>query len=342
MHIKFKILPFLLGLGGCFNTIHNDIPSKQIAMKSEKREQIASQLLKEGRAFIRNNNVLAGLNKYKEICKHYLETEAAPMAFHAWGTLLRDKGNFSGAFEKLRFITKNYTSYEQYNQVVVEEFHIACKLMKDYETSARKKLGLWFKDATPGIECFQHIVTMAPRSAYAPKALLHMAQLEYLSGEKAKAIEALDRLISDYPDSDLVPQAYLLEGEIYLSFVNGPQYDQGMTKKAINCYEDYLRLFGSRSDLLAETGKAKKGLHQAMELYAGSRLVLGDFFLNRRSYPQGAIVFYNEARLLAPNSDKAREANARIDFANTNELPPMTWADRILGRIIYKPTNPNP
>ena len=194
----------------------------------------------------------------------------------------------------------------------------------------------WFKDAKPAIDCFNHIVMMAPRSENAPKTLLLMSKLEYASGNKQKAIEALDRLIENYSNSGLVPEAYLLQAEIYLSFVQGPQNDQGMTQRAILCYEDYLQIFGQDPEFQDKTKIAREGLQRALMLYAESRLVLGDFFLFRRSYPQGAVVFYNEARLIAPVSSVAEMADHRIDIANNGGVTPMSWADHCFGRVIYK------
>ena len=334
----FLILGCVL-LSGCFRTVHNDIPPSQISMKSVARERIAVERFQKGRRLENLGKFEGAFKQYSYVGKHYLETDIAPSVFHAWGHALKALGRYEQAFEKLKFVTKNYIAYDRYNEVIIEEFEVACKLMQYYEQVKSKKWLSWFKDAQPAIDCFNHIITMAPRSENAPKALFFMAKLEYISGSKQKAVEALDRLIENYPGSEWVPQAYLLQAEIYLSFVNGPQNDQGMTRKAILCYEDYLQFFEQDEHLKIETEQAKQGLQKALELYAESRLVLGDFFLQRRSYPQGAVIFYNEVRLIAPISKVADVAEERMDSANSENVMPMTWADRCFGRVIYKPTS---
>ena len=48
------------------------------------------------------------------------------------------------------------------------------------------------------------------------------------------------------------------------------------------------------------------------DLLARSRLNLGDFFYNYRSNNTAALVFYNETITIAPESEAAKEASARI------------------------------
>lgn len=338
MRINLFLLSFCFLLTGCFKTVHDDIPSNQIAMKSSAREKIALEKFHKGLQAASEGNFDEAFKVYAWIGRYYLETDIAPKVFHTWGSSLKQLGRYEQAFEKLKFVTKNYISYNQYNEVLLEEFDVACKLMQRYEKPQALKWLSWFKDAKPAIDCFNHVVMMAPRSESAPKALLLMSKLEYASGNKQKAIEALDRLIENYPNSESVPEAYLLQAEIYLSFVQGPQNDQGMTQKAILCYEDYLQVFGQDPTLQDKTKIAKDKLQKALMLYAESRLVLGDFFLYRRSYPQGAVIFYNEARLIAPISSVAEAADHRIDVTNKGAVAPMTWADRCFGRVIYKPS----
>ena len=48
------------------------------------------------------------------------------------------------------------------------------------------------------------------------------------------------------------------------------------------------------------------------DLLARSRLNLGDFFYDYRSNNTAALVFYNETITIAPESEAAQEARARI------------------------------
>ena len=56
-------------------------------------------------------------------------------------------------------------------------------------------------------------------------------------------------------------------------------------------------------------------------LLAKSRLDLGDFYYYQRSNTTAALIFYNEAITIEPNSDSAAEAQLRIDDINAGVRP---------------------
>ena len=86
------------------------------------------------------------------------------------------------------------------------------------------------------------------------------------------------------------------------------EYDQGSTRQAISYYEDFLILFPQSSYL----GEVESNLATMQDLLARSRLNLGDFFYDYRSNNTAALVFYNETITIAPESEAAEEARARI------------------------------
>ncbi len=332
---KNIIYVLLLSLGGCFHTIHNDIPTSQIIQKSPQREAQAQAYFQEANAYLNQGKTEKALKQFNIICSQYLETAIAPEAFFICGEELYKQGKINQAFEKFKFITKNYVNYHHYGQVVEKEFDLACEIMKRYNRRSRLHFLSFFKNENEAIDCFRHIVTMAPQSSKAAIALFHIAQLERDNGNKVKAIEALTQLIENYPTHPYAADAYLLQGEIYLSLVNSPQNDQGMTRNSIHCYEDFLQIYSQDESLKAKIALAHKKLQEIRAFYGKSRLVLGDFFLFRRHYPQGAVIFYNEAQLLAPFTDIAEKAQQRIDFIQTGKETPSNWADFCFGKVIH-------
>ena len=122
------------------------------------------------------------------------------------------------------------------------------------------------------------------------------------------AIDALDRLINYYPQSMLASDAYYRTAQTYSNLINGVEYDQGSTRQAISYYEDFLILFPQSSFI----GEVESNLAKMQDLLARSRLNLGDFFYDYRSNNTAALVFYNETITIAPESEAAEEARARI------------------------------
>jgi outer membrane protein assembly factor BamD len=115
----------------------------------------------------------------------------------------------------------------------------------------------------------------------------------------------------------LAPDAYFSMAETYSSLVKGPEYDQGSTRQAISYYEDFLILF-SKSNYI---GDVEANLSAMQNLLAESRLKLGDFYYYYRSNNTAALVFYNEAITIAPDSESADEARARIKDVEAGVRP---------------------
>ena len=68
---------------------------------------------------------------------------------------------------------------------------------------------------------------------------------------------------------------------------------------------------------------------------AESRLVLGKFYQNKWHYGKGALVFYNEAQDLAPQTEIAEKAQKSIKSVEDGESVPQTWADKVFGLYQY-------
>lgn len=329
----------LLVLGGC-KTVKNDIPPQQIVAYNDQQEAEAQDLLEQALQLEKAGNDKGAEKIYKTIAKSYLGTEAAAEAHYSWGKLLLRMDRKQEAFNKFKFVTKNFPAYDRYGEVMDDEFEVACQLCDEYKTKKRtsSRFTAFFQDPKKVIESFNHIIERAPRTEKAPKALYYIAEMHQIDNEKAKAIQALDQLIDRYPESPWAPKAYVFQGDLYLAFVNGPAQDQGMTRKAINAYKDFLVLFGNRSDLADLTERAKSGLKTAYNYHTGSRVVMGDFFLFRRHYPDGAMIFYEEARRFTPASDSTELAQERIQFIRDGKPIPTNWADKLFGKAQYIPS----
>jgi outer membrane assembly lipoprotein YfiO len=341
MNKSIGLLSLLMLISGCMNRVHDPISPQQLALKSPQREQIAEEIFRQAEQAQTQGYIAEAVKEYQIICKKYAETDIAPQAHHIMGRLYIQAGQYAKGIEHFQFIAHNYTQYERYDDVVKEQFEVAEMFMQGREKHRFKFLP-WGKDISTAIAFFQGVTSMAPSTDYAPRALFCTAQLEFEDNHKVKAIEALDRLIEDYPGHRLIPEAYLLKGDIYLSLVYSPQNDQGATQKAIQCYENFLILF-EKSHLLPKLiQRARDSLRHAQELFAQSRLVLGDFFLYKRHYGAGAIQFYNEAQLIAPSTDIAMQANGRIESIYTHAPIPTTWADKIFGIFQHVPPTPAP
>lgn len=287
-----------------------------IDIASSADKAAAAALVERGKAELENGNTGRANSRFKKVIKRYSSTPAAGEARYLQARILMTKGKWKKAFETLQEIVTENPDFEQFNKVLGAQFECATALME----GARGRI-LWiipgFRQYDEAIREFEAIVQNGPYSDYAPLALMNIALVAEKKDEPDVAIDALDRLINYYPQSMLAPDAYFSMAETYSSLVKGPEYDQGATRQAITYYEDFLILF-SESNYV---GDVEANLAAMQNLLAESRLKLGDFFYYYRNNNTAALTFYNETVTIAPESEAADEARARIEDVEAGVRP---------------------
>ena len=301
-----------------FDSEDEDLIALNVASATQESEAVA--LLVTAKAKLAAGRTGAANRIFKKIIKKYPKTVACGDALLLHAQTLMGKGQWVKAFGNLQAIILNHPNYENFNQVLAAQFDCATALME----GARSRI-LWiipgFKQYNMAARQFEQIVRNAPYSDFAPLSLMNIAIVYEQEQRPEDAIDALDRLINYYPQSMLAPDAYYNMAQTYSNLVNGAEYDQGSTRQAISYYEDFLILFPQSSTL----GNVESNLVAMEDLLARSRLNLGDFFYNYRSNNTAALVFYNETITIAPDSEAAEEARARI--ADIEEgIQPITGA----------------
>jgi len=130
---------------------------------------------------------------------------------------------------------------------------------------------------------------------------------QYL-GSVPEAVDTLDRLISNYPQNVLAPDAYLRLSELHASLVQGPYYDQAETKQAITYDEDFMILFPNDPKIAS----AAENLDNMKKMLAESKMKIADYYFFKQNNYTAARVFYNEAITSYPDSDVAKRARDRL------------------------------
>ena len=288
--------------------------SLRVATASD--ESRASERLEVGREKMTAGNFWTASRIFKKIIKQYPLAKATAEARFLQANILMTHGRWEQAFDTLQLLVVKHPNYENFNLVIGAQFDCATAHME----GARSKL-FWvfpgFHQYAQAIREFSAIVGNAPYSDYAPLALMNIALIAQQEEMAAEAIDALDRLINYYPQSMLAPDAYYNLATTYSDLVAGGEYDQGSTRQAISYYEDFLVLFPQSS----YTGEVESNLQSMENLLASSRVNIGDFYYFYRSNNTAALIFYNEAITIAPDSEAAQEAVQRIDDIEAGVRP---------------------
>ena len=277
------------------------------ALASSTQADTAAIQLQIAREKYQAGHLSAANRTLKKVIKDSPTSVAAAEALHLQGLVYMAKERWKKGFESLQRVIEEHPSYEHFDQIISSQFDCATALME----GARGRI-LWvfpgFKQYQTSAKQFEQIVSNAPYSDYAPLSLMNIALVSETREEPEEAIDALDRLINYYPQSMLAPDAYYNLAQTYSNLVQSEEYDQGSTRQAISYYEDFLILFPTSN----YTGEVEAHLKQMENLLASSRLNLGNFYYYFRSNNTAALVFYNEAITIAPDSDAAAEARNRI------------------------------
>lgn len=274
----------------------------------------ALELMNKARAAEERGSKRSALRAYKKVTNAYPNSIYAPEASFCIGHLRLANRQYYKAFEAFQKIMTRYPNSDRFNEVLGQQFEIATSLMN----GARNYLWGWlpsFKNRERAITYFEWVIASAPYSDYAPLALMNVARTHQRLKNTPYAIDALDRLINNYYQSLLAPDAYLQLAQSHASLVDGPNYDQESTREAITYFQDFMILFSEDSGL----SDAQEGLNDMKTVFAESKMVLGDYYLKYRKNYQGARVFYNEAITDFPNSAVADRARSQLEIVDARE-----------------------
>jgi outer membrane protein assembly factor BamD len=268
----------------------------------------ALDLMNDARRSEENGSKRSAVRAYQSVAKKYPNSIYAPEALSRSAHLQLTRKEYTKAFEDFQGVVGRYPNTKRFNEIIGEQYRIASALLD----GARPRM-LWgllpgFTARDKALEYFETILANAPYSDYAPLSLMNIARGHQKLKQTEDAIDALDRMINNYPQSLLAPDAYLKLGQTHATLVDGPYYDQASTKEAMTYFTDFMLLFPSDTGVAA----AEKGLDGMKTMLAESKMKIGDFYFYRRDNYTAAKVFYNEAITAYPESPIAGRAKARL------------------------------
>ncbi len=268
----------------------------------------ALDVMNKARAAEEAGSHRSAISSYQSVAKKYPNAIYAPEALYRSARLRIAGKNFTKAFEDFQQVLSRYPNTRRFNEIIGEQYRIASALLDG--ARGRMVWGLLpgFKQRDKALEFFETILANAPYSDYAPLSLMNIARGHQKLGNVENAVDALDRMINNYGQSLLAPDAYLKLAQTHASLVDGPYYDQGATKESITYFTDFMLLFPSDSNVAA----AEKGLDGMKTMLAESKVRMADFYFYKRSNFKAARVFYNEAITAYPESTIANRAKARL------------------------------
>jgi outer membrane protein assembly factor BamD len=275
--------------------------------------------MNKARALEEKGNLSSAMSLYEKVAKKYPNSVYAPEALFRAAGIRHERRQYNKAYKSYQDIITRYPNSPHFTEIIGDQYRIANSLV---EGKRPYYFGIipGFKSRAKGITYFEGIVQAAPYSDYAPLALMNIARGHQKLDDPDSAIDALDRMINNYQQSLLAPDAYYKLAETHASLVKGPYYDQASTRQAITYFEDFQILFPTDANMPA----VEKGLADARTTFAESKIKIGDFYFYKRDNYKAARVFYNEAITSFPESKAAEDARKRLVAVDTAESKAAT------------------
>ena len=273
----------------------------------EETQQIV-RWMNEGRAAEEKGHYRSAIHKYKKVSKKYPKNQYSPEAYYRRALINLKRNKIDKAFANFNTIAWAYPNYGSFNEILGEMYKIAVARLETYRD---RILFVFpgFRNTDRAIGYFEKIVAIAPYSDYAPLSLMNIAKAWSDKNSDAMTIYALDRLVTNYPNSFLTSDAYLKLAQTHYGLIKGPEYDQRATEDAITFFEDFLIQYPENQNV----GQAENGLSGAKNVLSMSKLKMGDFYNFKRSKYKAAQIMYNEAITIAPLSQSADIARKRLE-----------------------------
>lgn len=288
---------------GWFFRTSSDLPPAEQTERARPIFNKAQELENDGRN-------RTAIRRYRRVYNRFPASDYAAEATYRYAMLRYDQGKWGDAFDGFQRLLAYHPDFPHFNEIVRYQFDIALKVA---DGEGVRFLGIIpYRPLNRATDYFYGIVNNAPYHDLAPLALMNAALIAQYQGNTMEAIDALDWMINEYPNSLLASDAYLTLAETFSELVDGPEYDQGATREAMSYFEDFLILYSEHE----RVGRAEEGLREMEDVYARSKLVLGHFYYRYRGWYDAAEIFFNETITTAPDSeaaDSAREYLASIE-----------------------------
>jgi outer membrane protein assembly factor BamD len=289
----------------------------------------ALRLMNEAAAIYARGNIEKARTTYRELVKRYPTSLLAPEAFYQIGKIRLQQKKIDKAYEAYGHIVGEYPGYANFDGLLKEMFDLAERISNEKTASV---FGVWnYKDRDAAIAAFEKIVTAAPYSDYAPRALFLIARLYKEKKEPLSSIDAYERLVGSYPNHPLACDSYFNVAETYRGMIAGAPYDQGATQQAIRYYEEFIALFPDDARVAEAQGK----LQRMHEILAQGKYDTAVFYYNKRNNILAASTLLKEAIQTAPESSVAQKAQQLLEKIDKEGGKKKTANKKFLDALLF-------
>lgn len=242
---------------------------------------------------------------YKALVKAYPTSPFAPKSLQKAAECYEHEGLLYEAFKEYQTLLENYPKETDLEDILKRQYHIGELFIKG------KKRKLWRLPIIPavdkGIEILETIVKTAPYSEISPQAQFNIGTAYKRMQKYPEAIEAYNKVVTDYKDSPLYEEALYQLGLCNYKKSKGFSYDQLGAKEAVRWFQRFKKEFPQSKHI----EKIDKLLDELLKRQAKGTLEIAHFY-ERNGHKDAAIMYYKELIEKFPGTQEAKEAEERL------------------------------
>lgn len=273
----------------------------KLAVKDSPRDQFDWAM-----KYYRENDFKKAAEEFVKLTVYYPDSDLAPDAQYYAARAYEEEGKYLFAYQNYQKAIDNYPYTKRMEDIIRREYNIA-NIFENQETAKIMEIEL-SESMDRAAMIYKQIVKNSPFSTYADKSLYKLGEVSRRMMKYEDAVDAYERLINDYPDSRLIPEAkYQLAYTRYEASLD-PEYDQESTEEALREFNQI-----SKTTPVPEIAEeAKRAMVELKEKKAESTLKIAQFY-DKNGKKASAILYYKDVVSKFSGTTAAEYATKRIE-----------------------------
>ena len=246
------------------------------------------------------------LSAYRVVVKRYPKTDFAAQAQFKVAKITEQSGDANKAFGEYQKLVGNYPKSKDFEASIEAQFNIAQLYLEG------KRLELFGVPTLPSMqraeEMFRAVITNAPFIAkYAAAAQFNIGQARERQDDYRGAVEAYQKIIDDYPFSEVTGDAQYQIGFVYMRASRAGEYDQSASIKAREAFEDFIYRYPNSE----KVAQARQNMQALGGRQTESAFSVAKFYDKQKNY-KAAAIYYNEVIRTEPDSPNSQVSRDRL------------------------------
>jgi len=248
--------------------------------------------------------------EFDKLVFNYPNSKHAPSSLYYRGLCLEKMSYYYEAYCSYDRVLRIYPTFENINEIIEREFNIGENFLNGEK---RKIMGIkMFSSLECAIEIFKSIAENAPFSKYGVTAQFNVGVALKKDKNYPQAKEAFEKVILNYPDSELIKDAKFEIADCSFRGSGEPEYEQTATRQAIDEFSRFLGDEGEGQDK-SLSQEARKRLLVLQEKDAEHLYQIAKFYERVKKY-KAACIYYEEIIEKYSDSSFSDKAEKNLKF----------------------------